>query len=61
MTPRQDDALTIADAEGFEWDIYAATPEAVCDAIEAIGYFWDEDRSAWVGPENPDNPHRSTP
>jgi hypothetical protein len=45
------DALELAAAEGFEWDYESADPDALYDALEAIGYWWDDDARRWHGPE----------
>ncbi|NJO81641.1 MAG: hypothetical protein HC828_01975 [Blastochloris sp.] len=42
------DALDIAASEGFEWDYPNAEPDDLYEAIEAIGYEWNEDEQHWI-------------
>lgn len=45
------DAEDIAAAESFAWSYEAAEDDELYDAIEALGYTWDEDEERWIGPE----------
>lgn len=45
-------AEDVAAAEGFEWDVGNAEDHDLYEAIEAMGYVWDERRTMWFGPES---------
>jgi hypothetical protein len=45
------DALDIAAAEGFEWDYENAADYDLYEAVEILGYWWDDTQKRWHGPE----------